>query len=150
MKELLIAFLFALLIGSIINGFMQPNVAVNSTAADGQLASKTAGTAISNTSDADFKQDVLKSAKPVLVDFWATWCVPCHQMEPILEDVASQYANKLKVVKVDVDANQQLVDAYHIDEMPTFVVFKDGKQIDAMVGAVPKRDLVAAIEKYIN
>ena len=79
------------------------------------------------TTDATFEQDVLKSDIPVLVDFWATWCGPCRAVAPVLEELSGQYDGKLKIVKLDTDANPQITARYGITSIPTMHVFKDGE-----------------------
>ncbi len=89
---------------------------------------------VTQSSDGSFQQDVLDSTVPVVVDFWATWCGPCRAMAPHLDAIAEQYAGQVRIVKVDVDANQKTAVAYSIQSLPTLLVFKDGKVVDKMVG----------------
>ncbi|MBN9056768.1 MAG: thioredoxin [Hyphomicrobium sp.] len=97
--------------------------------------------------DANFEDEVIKSAEPVVVDFFAEWCGPCKAMAPALDQVAQEMAGKVKVVKVDVDRNPQITQRYRIQAMPTLLVFKDGKVAAQQVGAlVQKRKL----EDWIN
>lgn len=84
--------------------------------------------------DANFEQEVLKSAGPVLVDFWAEWCPPCRMLSPVIDKVAAAYAGKAKVGKIDVDANQKTAIAYGIQSIPAVLVFKDGKLIKTLSG----------------
>lgn len=97
--------------------------------------------------DATFKSEVLDSNVPVLVDFWATWCAPCRAIAPALEELATQYKGKAKIAKVDVDENQQVAQQYGIRSIPTLLVFKGGKVVDQLVGAVPKSKLEDSLKK---
>ena len=100
--------------------------------------------------DSTFEQEVLQSDKPVIVDFWATWCGPCIMIAPILEEIADEYANKLKVAKLDVDSNNITAGKYNIMSIPSLLFFKNGEVVDQVVGAVPKSHLTARLEKVLN
>src|SRR5512136_3042002 len=91
--------------------------------------------------DGTFNEIVLKSANPVLVDFWATWCRPCQMVAPILEELTKEYAGKLTIAKVDVDQNQQTAARYHVMSIPTMIIFKQGKPAATIVGFKPKEQL---------
>ena len=99
--------------------------------------------------DANFKSEVLDSTTPVLVDFWATWCGPCKMIAPIVEELAMEYAGKLKVGKLDVDANPAVSMQFGIRSIPTLLVFKGGRVVDQIVGAVPKRQLVEKVSHHM-
>jgi thioredoxin 1 len=99
--------------------------------------------------DSTFKSEVLDSNVPVLVDFWATWCAPCRAIAPTLEELATQYKGKVKIAKVDVDENQQVAQQYGIRSIPTLLLFKGGKVIDQLVGAVPKSKLEESLKKAL-
>ena len=99
--------------------------------------------------DAEFEQEVLGADLPVLVDFWAEWCGPCHQIAPILERLAEEYAGKIKFVKVDTEENFETTSSYGILSLPTLLVFKKGQQIERITGARPKADLVRYLDKAI-
>ena len=100
-------------------------------------------------SDASFDQDVLNSDVPVLVDFWAEWCGPCRQMTPTIDALATDYEGKVKIGKVNVDDNPATPGKYGVRGIPTLILFKDGKIVDQVVGAVPKNQLDALIRKAL-
>jgi len=100
--------------------------------------------------DANFEQEVLKSDVPVLVDFWAVWCGPCKMIAPFVVEIASEYEGKAKVGKVDVDNNPQTAMAYGIRSIPTLLIFKGGKVVDQIIGAVPKNTITSKIEDQLQ
>jgi thioredoxin len=101
-------------------------------------------------SDADFAQEVEQQDGLVLVDFWATWCGPCQIVAPSVEQLAQEYEGKLKVTKLDVDANQQTTMRFNVRSIPSILLFKDGKHVDTVVGAVPKAYLVEKVEHHLG
>ena len=98
--------------------------------------------------DASFESDVLKSAKPVLVDFWAEWCGPCKMIAPLLDEVAKEMPDKVKIVKVNVDQEQQLAQQYGIYNIPTLLFFKGGTVREQVVGTAAKKVLVEKINSH--
>ncbi|MGW6917444.1 thioredoxin [Kitasatospora sp. NPDC054939] len=105
--------------------------------------------ATTTVTDATFDADVLKSDKPVLVDFWATWCGPCRQVAPILEEIAAEHGDSLTIAKLDVDANQQTAAAYNVISIPTLIVYKDGEPVKQITGARPKAALLRELAEFI-
>jgi thioredoxin 1 len=100
-------------------------------------------------SDANFETEVLQSDVPVLVDFWATWCDPCKNIEPVIKDLADKYVGKLKVGKLNVEEAPQTAKRYMVRHMPTFMIFKNGTISNTQLGAVPKSQLMQFIEKAL-
>ena len=100
--------------------------------------------------DSTFQTEVMNSQTPVLIDFWAEWCGPCRMIAPIVEELAKEYDGKLKVGKVDGDANPQISMDFGIRSIPTLMIFKGGKVVDQIIGAVPKRTLVDRVSAQLN
>ena len=109
-----------------------------------------AGQFVSEVTDANFEQDVLKSAEPVLVDFWAAWCGPCRALAPVVDEIATQYSGKLKVMKMDVDKNSNMPSRFGIRGIPALLIFKDGKVAEQIVGFVPKDTIEKSISKVLG
>ncbi len=105
---------------------------------------------VSEFTDANFENEVLKSEQPCLVDFWAEWCGPCRMVGPVVEEIAKDYEGKLKVGKVNVDQNTQTASKYGIMSIPSLLFFKQGKVVDQIVGAVPKKHMVEKIDKIVG
>ena len=100
--------------------------------------------------ESNFEEVVLKSDKPVLIDFWAAWCGPCRMVGPVVEEIAGEYSDNAVVGKVDVDANQALSIEYGIRSIPALLYFKDGKVVDSVIGAVPKNVLTSKLDAAIG
>ncbi len=101
-------------------------------------------------SDTNFEEEVLQSELPVLVDFWAPWCAPCHMVAPVVEEIARQYAGRLKVGRLNVDEGRAVAAEYGIMNIPTLAIFKDGKVVERIVGAVPRAQLEAKVTPHIS
>ena len=99
--------------------------------------------------DANFKAEVLESEIPVLVDFWAEWCMPCRMIAPMIDEVAKEYDGKVKIGKLNVDEAQETASNYNIMSIPTLIMFKNGEAVDKIMGAVPKADVVSCVEKHL-
>ncbi len=100
-------------------------------------------------SDANFEQEVLKSDKPVLVDFWAEWCAPCRMMSPTVEAIADQYSDRAKVGKLNVDESPSVATRYNIRGIPTLLLFKNGEVQEQVVGATSKDTILKMLDKYV-
>lgn len=99
--------------------------------------------------DQNFEEEVIKSDVPVLVDFWAEWCGPCRMVAPVVEQISKEYKGKLKVCKLNVDDSPKTASSYDIMSIPTLAIFKNGKVVDKIVGALPKAELETAIKPHI-
>ncbi|HEY3109313.1 MAG TPA: thioredoxin [Chloroflexota bacterium] len=100
--------------------------------------------------DSTFQSEVISSSQPVLVDFWATWCGPCRMVAPIVEEIASENNGKLKVAKVDVDANPETAQQFGVMSIPTLIVFKGGQPVERLVGYMPKAKLMQALSPHLG
>ncbi|NEP18785.1 MAG: thioredoxin [Leptolyngbya sp. SIO4C1] len=105
--------------------------------------------AVGTATDATFETDVISQSVPVLVDFWAPWCGPCRMVGPVVEEVATQMGDQIKVVKLNVDDNTEVASRYGVRSIPTLIVFKGGEVVETLVGAVPATTLTQAIEKHL-
>ena len=108
------------------------------------------GANVSKFTDGNFDAEVVKSGVPVLVDFWAEWCGPCRLMGPILDELAPAYTGKLKIGKLNVDENQDSPSQFGVMNIPTMIVFRGGKEIDRIVGAMSKADLQKKLDKALG
>jgi thioredoxin 1 len=105
--------------------------------------------AIPEVSDNNFQAEVLESETPVLVDFWAPWCGPCRLVTPVLEQIADERGDELKIVKLNVDENQQVAGSFQVMQIPTLILFKGGEVAKKVIGAQPKRKLEAELEPVL-
>ena len=104
---------------------------------------------IAAVTDAEFEAQVLKSDKPVLVDFWAEWCAPCRKIAPLLEEIAGEMGDQVSIVKLNIDENPEVARNYRIMSVPTLTVFKNGEPVQSVAGAKPKGDLVKLVESAL-
>jgi thioredoxin 1 len=105
---------------------------------------------IIDVTDSNFETMVLKADTPALVDFWASWCAPCRAIAPIVEEVAGEFSGKLRVAKMNVDENPSTPGRYGVRGIPTLILFKDGKVVDQLVGAVPKNQITDLVNKGLS
>ncbi|MEM9002315.1 MAG: thioredoxin [Cyanobacteria bacterium P01_F01_bin.86] len=106
--------------------------------------------AVAEITTANFETDVLQSDLPVLVDFWAPWCGPCRLVSGVVDELAQDYAGRIKVVKINTDEQAAIASQYGIRSIPTLIVFKGGQVVDQVVGAVPKTTLARTLDKYLE
>lgn len=99
--------------------------------------------------DANFESEVLNCDKPVVVDFWATWCGPCRKLGPVLDEIANEFGEKVKFVKINTDENLKTAKDYAISGLPSLLVFKNGKAVERLVGLMPKSSIISNIEKHM-
>ena len=102
-----------------------------------------------DTTDANFENDIIEKDKIVLVDLWAEWCGPCKMMEPVLVEIAEEYSDSIKVVKLNIDTNQKTPTKFNVMNIPTLLIFKEGKEVDRLIGALPKNQLLKKLQKHI-
>lgn len=100
-------------------------------------------------SDSTFNNEVLQSQEPVLVDFWAPWCGPCKMISPVVEELGDDYAGKVKICKINVDENTESAGEYGVMSVPTLVLFKDGREINRLVGATPKVNIIHTLDAVL-
>ncbi|GAA6618645.1 thioredoxin [Scytonema sp. NUACC26] len=105
---------------------------------------------VTSVTESTFKQEVLESTVPVLVDFWAPWCGPCRMVAPVVDEIATEYTGQVKVVKLNTDQYPTVASHYGIRSIPTLMVFKGGRQVDTVVGAVPKTTLAKTLTQHLQ
>ncbi|MGV9200574.1 MAG: thioredoxin [Promethearchaeia archaeon] len=101
-------------------------------------------------SDKTFNEEIIEAQKPVFIEFWASWCIPCKMMEIVLKDLQSEFDGKIKIAKLNIDRNKRIPGEYNLTGVPTFMTFKNGEIIETKIGAQPKDELVKMIEKVIT
>lgn len=104
---------------------------------------------VTSVSDAEFDKEVLRAAKPVLVDFWAAWCMPCKMMAPVVEELAAEYDDRLTFVQMNVDENERTVTKYKVMTIPTIAVFRNGEIVERFAGYVPKEELKRRLDRVL-
>ena len=105
---------------------------------------------VKQLTDADFDAEVLKSDVPTLVDFWAVWCGPCKQIAPMVDAIANDYKGRLKVAKLDIDSNQITAQQYSVKSIPTLLIFKGGRVVSQLIGAMPRKKLEDEVKKHVQ
>lgn len=150
MKDALLGFIVALILGSMWNGFQQDSQASGGDAGAGGDAFQGAGIPLSSVNDSSFQAEVLDQAQPVLVDFYTQNCPHCRNMAPVLGQLAQQYSGTLKVVKVDIMDNPVLANKYDIKGVPAFLLFDKGKPVETVVGETSKAKLLSKIKPYLS
>jgi thioredoxin 1 len=160
MKDILIVFIVALVLGSVVNGMPPPAnnsqpaplQTNNAEPSQGQtdFGSSAAPIPLDSANDSNFQNQVINQSLPVLVDFYTQTCPHCKNMEPILGRLAGEYPTRLKIIKVDVMESPSVALKYDVASVPAFVLFDQGKAVASLVGEIPRRQLLAAIEPYLH
>ena len=106
--------------------------------------------AASTVTEETWEEQVLKSPVPVLVDYWAPWCGPCRMIAPLVDEISTEYGDRVRVLKLNTDESPKVASEYGIRSIPTVMIFKNGKKLDTVIGAVPKATLTQTLEKYLD
>lgn len=149
MRDALIAFFACLVIGAIINGSHGPAVSHVPASLQQDASAAEDSNLVPAVTQASFDSDVLQSEKPVLVEFWATWCGPCKQMKPVVDEIAKEFEEQIKTVKVDIDAEPELASKFNVNGVPTLMLFKDGKMVTIVSGVTSKETLAEQINHVL-
>lgn len=150
MREVLITFLVCLVIGAMINGSRPAVSHVPSSLQQEPVTPDTEDSSlVQPVTQASFDSEVLQSEKPVLVEFWATWCGPCKRMKPVVNEVAKEFEEQIKTVKIDIDAEPELATKFNVSGVPTMMLFKDGKMVTIMSGVTGKESLTEQINRVL-
>ncbi|MBX9878386.1 MAG: thioredoxin [Candidatus Obscuribacterales bacterium] len=149
MRDALIAFFACLVIGAIINGSHGPAVSHVPESLQQSAAASRDADLVPAVTQASFDSDVLQSEKPVLVEFWATWCDPCKRMKPVVNEIAKEFEEQIKTVKVDIDAEPELAGKFNVNGVPTLMLFKDGKMVTIVSGVTSKETLAEQINRVL-
>lgn len=149
MREVLFTFLFALVIGAIINGYHGPAISQSPNSLQQETPAEDS-TLVPAVTQANFDSEVLQSENPVLVEFWATWCGPCTRMKPVVNEIAKEFEGRMKTVKVDIDAESEIATKFNVNGVPTLVLFKEGRPVTVLSGVMAKESLAEQLNRVLK